>query len=493
MIQRQVVVMSASDNRVAGLPEDPAARERLRELLEARAEAVSWRCNLETCDGTPHEGKPKMHARTQQRPPWGEVVTLANGSQSPIRRWYLRGGRGSGKTWAGAHALMEIILWNGGRDALGDRREYGIIGPSFKYAKETLLEGGSGLIRALGGEDGPHIETYNRSTGTLTMKSGAIVYTAGADNFGKGIEGKNLTAVWLDEVGLWSMKRWKYVWEQAIRFAVRKDPALYIMTGTPKEGHPFVKELASDPRVKTVVMATADNKALTADQLSEWEAMYAGTRLGRQELYGEILLDTPGALWTHAMIEDARIDGERRLVPTPEEMIRIVVAWDPAVTSNDDSDEHGIVVAAQLAGEEPHFVVLDDVSGRYTPMEAVRVVADAYEKWAADSVIAETNNGGDLIPALLRTGAPTIPVTTVTATRGKRLRAEPVAALSEQGRLHLVGVFPALEEQMTTWSPAAAGSPDRLDALVWAITALNEKTATSRAYFGKRRIQVGGK
>ena len=481
-----------TDNRLTGLPEDPQARERLAEILQARADATAWKCDLAECDGTPHVGRDYMHARTKQRPPWGEFVTLPDGSKAPVRRWYLRGGRGSGKTWAGAHALAEIALWYGGRDNLGDRREYGIIGPSFKYAKETLVEGASGLIRALQGEDGPYIESYNRSNGTLVLKNGATIYTAGADNFGKGIEGKNLTAVWLDEVGLWSLKRWKYVWEQAIRFAVRKSPSLYIMTGTPKEGHPFVKELVSDPRVKTVVMATTENKALPADELAEWERMYAGTRLGRQELYGEVLVDTPGALWTHAMIEDARIDGERYPIPTPDDLIRVVVAWDPAVTSNEDSDEHGIVVAATLAGAEPKYVVLDDVSGRYTPMEAVRVVADAYEKWGANTVVAETNNGGDLIPALLRTGAPTIPVMTVTATRGKRLRAEPVAALSEQGRLHLVGTFPALEEQMTTWSPAAAGSPDRLDALVWAITALTEKTTTSRTYSG-RRTPAGGK
>jgi len=464
------------------LPNDPEVLARVRSLLEARSAAVAWRCDLDDCDGQPHEGKPQQHARTKQLPPWD--FRKADGI--PVKRWYLRGGRGSGKTWAGARALAEVILWHGGADENGNHRSYGIVGPNFGYTQDTLVEGDSGLIIALGGEEGPHIEFYNRSKGIIYLKNGARVYTAGADNFGKGIEGKNMSAIWCDEVGLWSLRRWKYVWENAIRFAVRKNPSLYILTGTPKEGHPFVQELLKDPSVVKVVMATKENRALPPEQLAEWEQLYAGTRLGRQELDGEVLLDTPGALWSSAIIENHRIQSGL----APEDFLQIVVGWDPAVTSKGDSDEHGIIVAGQLPGDPAHYAILEDASGQYTPMEAVRRVADMYEKWGANTVVAETNNGGDMIGALLRTHTATIALTTVTATRGKRLRAEPVAALSEQGRLHMVGTHPKLEDQMTKWSPEAQGSPDRLDAMVWAVTALQEKGATSRAFVGKHRISI---
>ena len=469
------------------LPKDPAVRARLTKILEDRAYATSWRCDLPTCDGKPHDGKPK-HARTEQRPPWGRTLELEDGQTVDVKRWYLRGGRGSGKTWAGSRALAELILWYGGVDEDGSRRSYGVIGPTFKYTKETLIEGDSGLIAALGGENGPYIEAYNRSTGQVLMANGAIVYTAGADNRGQGIEGKNISAIWLDEVGLWAINRWKYVWTQAIRYAVRKSPALYIITGTPKQGHPFVQELIKDERVYTAVMATKDNKEnLPEDLLREWEETYGGTRIGRQELEGEVLNDVEGALWSWQQIEATRLTSP----PKPSDLLQIVVGFDPAVTSTENSDEHGIVVAGQLAGDPAHYVILDDLSGRYTVLEAVQVVVEAYHKWQANSVIAEVNNGGDWIAATFRTHPTTIPVRTITASRGKRLRAEPIAALSEQGRLHMLGTHQDLEDQMTTWSPlSTSGSPDRLDAMVWAVTALHEKGVASRAFVGKHSISI---
>jgi len=465
------------------LPRDPDTLARVKKVLEDRAFAKRWRCDIDTCDGEPHEGRPVRHARVAQTPPWKDNMN----EDGIYRKWYLRGGRGSVKTWAGSHALAEIILWHGGTDSNGDQRQYGIVGPDFRHTLETCMEGPSGLISALGGENGGYIRNFNRATGDLHLENGAIVYVSGADSFGRRIEGKNLTSVWADEVGLWSLRRWQRTWEQAIQFAVRKKPSLYIMTGTPKQGHPLVQRLVADPTVKTVVMSTKDNKALDPEQLAQWEAAYAGTRLGRQELEGEVLMDTPGALWSIAQIESSRLE------VSPEDLVRIFIGWDPAVTSGENSDEHGIIVAGQIAGDPARFCVLEDGSGRYSPMEAVRKVTDLFEKWGADKVIAETNNGGDMIGALLRTGEVIIPYDKVTATRGKRLRAEPIASLSEQGRLHMIGAHPKLEEQMTTWSPEQPGSPDRLDAMVWAITALQEKSATSRGYVGKHRISVRSK
>lgn len=474
-------------NATPQIPNDPEAKARLLEILQERSEALAWRCMLPDCDGQPHEGRDYPHARGKQRPPWGAGMPEEN---QHIRRWYLRGGRGSGKTHAGSYALKEVILWNGGSDEHGSRREYGVVGPSFKYTKETLMEGGSGLIKAFGGPNSERIKDYNRTTGTLTLVNGAVVFTAGADNNGQGIEGKNLSAIWLDEVGLWSLRRWKYTWEQAIRFAVRKEPALFIMTGTPKEGHPFVKQLINDDKVMTVVTSTKENTALPESVVKEYEEMYAGTRLGRQELEGEVLFDVPGALWTIAQIETNRVTKEEINV---DDFSKIFIGWDPATTNNAGSDEHGIIVAGVKNTEDKEFYILDDGSEKLSPMGAVKKVISLYETWNADMVVAETNNGGDMLESLLRTASTTIPFTKVSATRGKRLRAEPIAALSEQGRLKMAGVFPKLEEQMTTWSSENPESPDRLDAMVWAITALQEKGTTKKAYVGKHQISVRSK
>jgi predicted phage terminase large subunit-like protein len=206
--------------------------------------------------------------------------------------------------------------------------------------------------------------------------------------------------------------------------------------------------------------------------LLELQARYHGTRLGRQELYGEILEDQDGALWNRAMIEDSRIDQNK--VPN---LIRIVVAIDPAVTSGPDSDETGIVVAG--LGTDNQYYILSDNSLRASPDAWARMAVEQYKEWKADRIIAEANNGGDMITQLIRTVDGQVPVKKVNATRGKKVRAEPISALYEQGRVHHVGSFPKLEDQMATWTPDTAKSPDRLDALVWALTELSEGSVAS--------------
>ena len=199
---------------------------------------------------------------------------------------------------------------------------------------------------------------------------------------------------------------------------------------------------------------------------------YHGTRLGRQELDGEILDDVPGALWSRAIIEAARTSAK-------PELTRIVVAIDPAVASGEQADETGIIVAGSDAGG--HGYVLADISGRYAPSEWARAAIAAYRAHAADRIVAEVNNGGEMVEATLRMIDPGVPFRAVRATRGKTARAEPVAALYEQGRVHHVGAFPQLEDQMCAFvsgagggfdRAAAGGSPDRVDALVWALTEL---------------------
>jgi phage terminase large subunit-like protein len=191
---------------------------------------------------------------------------------------------------------------------------------------------------------------------------------------------------------------------------------------------------------------------------------YENTRLGRQELFGELLDDVEGALWTRTMIDSAR-------VTVAPNLIRVVVGVDPAVTSSDTSDLTGIVVAGITA--DMQYYVLDDRSLRTSPDAWARVAVQAYQDWKADKIIAETNNGGDMVTLLMQQVDRSVSVKKVTATRGKQLRAEPISSLYEQGRVHHVGYFAELEEQMCEWTPLSNNSPDRLDALVWALTELN--------------------
>jgi phage terminase large subunit-like protein len=222
---------------------------------------------------------------------------------------------------------------------------------------------------------------------------------------------------------------------------------------------------------------TAENRGNLAPVfLEQIVRRYEGTRLGRQELDGEILEDAPGALWSRAIIEAAR-------APAAPELARVVVAVDPATTSGEQADETGIIVAGADAGGLGY--VLGDVSGRYAPAEWARAAITAYRAHTADRVVAEVNNGGEMVEATLRMIDPAVPFRAVRAARGKTARAEPVAALYEQGRVRHVGAFPQLEDQMCAFMPGAGGglrggfnrggmggSPDRVDALVWALTEL---------------------
>ena len=243
-----------------------------------------------------------------------------------------------------------------------------------------------------------------------------------------------------------------------------------VVTTTPRPVA-LIRGLVADPATHTTRGSTWENAAnLAAPALAKLRAKYEGTRLGRQELGGEVLDDTPGALWTLAQIDACR-------VAAPPRLSRIVVAIDPAVTSNEDSDETGIVVAGlgrPLDKREEDGYILEDCSQTQASPDAwARVAVDAFHRWKADRIVVEINNGGEMVELLLRTIDRNVPVTTVHASRGKQTRAEPVAALYEQCRVHHLGNLAALEDQMTTWAPAVADkSPDRMDALVWALTNL---------------------
>ena len=232
-------------------------------------------------------------------------------------------------------------------------------------------------------------------------------------------------------------------------------------------------------------MENRDN--LAAAFLEQIVRHYEGTRLGRQELDGELLEDVPGALWSRAIIEAARVSGK-------PELRRIVVAIDPAAASGEHADETGIIVAG--ADASGHAYVLADVSGRYAPAEWARAAITAYYTHAADRIVAEVNNGGEMVEATLRMIDPNVSFRAVRAARGKTARAEPVAALYEQGRVHHVGAFPQLEDQMCAFAASAqgsfdrratGGSPDRVDALVWAITELLVEPRAGQGVFDTYR------
>jgi phage terminase large subunit-like protein len=259
-----------------------------------------------------------------------------------------------------------------------------------------------------------------------------------------------------------------------LMFGLRLGDRPTVMVTTTPRPTPLIKDLVRREGLDVAVTRGSSyrNRANLAPQFFEQiTRKYQGTRLGRQELDAELLEDIPGALWSHGVIDAARV------AQSPAELNRIVVAIDPAVTSGEESDETGIIVAGKDSGSSAHGYVLADRSGRYPPHEWASIAIALYRKFGADRVVAEVNNGGDMVEATIRMVDPNVPFTAVRASRGKVVRAEPAAALYEQGRVHHVGMFAYLEDQMCSFTTdfdrkAQKFSPDRVDALVWALSDL---------------------
>lgn len=372
--------------------------------------------------------------------------------------------------------------------------EYGIVAPTIADVRDVCFEGGSGLIRALGGlaqrgvliKKGPHIAGWNRSMAQLYLKNGGTVFGASAEDGALRVQGKNLRACWCDEIGLW--KQWETAWNESIAYALRKEPALLIATATPKmnqKSRVLIKKLLDDPDVAKSFLPLEDNVANLAEKRVKELLKLRGTRLGRQEVGGELVLDIEGAYFFQTQIDDDRIypDGRR---PTKNltkwlvkviggvELVRVVVAVDPAVSTDDDSDETGIVVAA--LGDNGHAYVIEDLSGRYSPNQWAQKAVDAYYRWQADKIVGERNNGGDMVGNTVRTIDADVAYDDVTATRGKILRAEPISSAYTQHRVHHVGDpehFAAMESQLIDCLPGQDQEhDDRLDACVYALTEL---------------------
>lgn len=397
-------------------------------------------------------------ARPEQLPPAGWK-----------RNWYVRGGRDSGKTWTGSNNLAELIRHHPGQ-------EWAVLGPTFGDARDVCMEGRkSGLLRALGLPRG--YPGWNRSQGQLHLPDDTTVFADGADDGALRIQGKRLAGAWCDEIGLW--KQWELAWDESLFYAVTESPGLIIATGTPKatmRARRLVKRLIEDPETPCSLLLTSDNRdhidpAVFAELMSR-----ANTRLGRQELFGDLLEDVEGALWTAQAIDEGRVTAEEIKRVGGEHYVafwqRSVVALDPS-DGTDEGDEQGLAVVR--LGSNHELYVTGSEGLRVTPWDYLNHAVDVTVEHQAILVI-EKNHGSEylvgLLEQVLRKRGIRVPYKVVVANpgRGKMTRAEPVAGLYERGKVHHVGEFPELEAQMTSWTgKAGEKSPDRLDALVWAL------------------------
>lgn len=376
--------------------------------------------------------------------------------------WLVSAGRGLGKTMLGSNWIVEQALKHPGS-------EWAVIAPTFRDVSKTCIAGSTGVLAAL--QPG-ELVNYNRSALALTLRGGATIWGYSADQPER-LRGANLWGAWCDEIGSW---RYPDTWYASLMPALRIGEHPRVVATTTPRVVALIRDLMTreDGSVHVTTGSTWENAAnLSTAALAELRRRYDGTRLGRQELEGELLQDIEGALWQRDDIDACRIIPDA--VP---ELVRVVVSIDPAVTSGEDADETGIIVAGE--GRDQRGYVLADLTMQGTPDACMRKAVGAYYAYQADCIIAEVNNGGDYVRDLLRTVDPLVPYRAVRASRGKMVRAEPVSALYEQHRVSHAGVFPELEDQMCTWVPdSPLGSPDRVDALVWAFSELKGISAGS--------------
>jgi len=364
--------------------------------------------------------------------------------------WLLRSGRGFGKTRTGAE-------WVIGRAQAGFKR-IALVGQTKADLRDTMIElGESGIMRISPPWFRPEFQPSKRR---LMWPNGAVAVLYSGDEPDQ-LRGPQHDSAWVDELA-----KFKYpedTWSNLL-FGMRIGSKPQIVVTTTPRPIPLIKRLIADRNTVDMQRSSYDNiDNLSPVYVREVLEPMAGTRLGRQEIDGAILDDTPGALWKRTIIEAGRV---RR---APAELKRIVVAVDPAATSGQESAETGIIVAG--LGQDGHGYVLDDRTVRASPAEWAAQAVSAYYRAKADRIVAEANNGGEMVEATIRTVDANISFKLVWASRGKQTRAEPISALYEQGKIHHVGMFAELEDQMCSWVPGET-SPDRMDALVWAMTEL---------------------
>jgi len=404
----------------------------------------------------------ELWAREGQLPPKGDW-----------RIWLIMAGRGWGKT-------ISITQWAIAQAQAMPQSRGALVAPTEADAREVLVEGESGILTVSSPNFMPIFEP---SLNRLTFPNGSTARLFSADEPNR-LRGPQHHWAICDEIAVWQYAEAFDMLLLGLRLG--ENPRVAIAT-TPRP-IPLIKRLLNDPTVVVVRGSTYENRINLAPAFfTEIISRYAGTRIGRQEIEGALLDDARGGLFRFGQIEAARVG-------FPPDLRRIVVAIDPAVTSNEDSDETGIIVAG--IGIDGHGYVLDDLSLKASPDQWARTAVEAYHAWSADRIVAEVNNGGDLVALTIRTVDANVPYSAVRASRGKIARAEPVAALYEQGKIHHVDVFRSLETQMIegmatrrTEGSHVHTSPDRVDALVWAITALMLTTEDEEIIMQRGRVR----
>lgn len=384
-------------------------------------------------------------ARPNQLPPPGDW-----------RIWLLLAGRGFGKT----RTVCEFVR---AEVEAGRACRIALIAATASDCRDVLVTGHSGLLAISPEWNRPDYQPTKR---LLSWRNGSIATMYSADEPDR-LRGPNFDLAICDELAAWRYPEALDMLLLGLR--IGKNPRVAIAT-TPRPTK-VIRDLLAREGTDVVVTrgSTLENREnLAPAYVEQIIERYRGTRLERQEIFGEVLEDTPGALWNRDSLEQTRVDA------APKDLQRIVVAIDPAGSSEEGADETGIVVAG--LGQDGQGYVLEDLSGRYDPPGWARRAIGAYHVWKADRIVCETNYGGEMVKATIEAIDASVPVSTISSSRGKVLRAEPIAAFFEQRKAHMVGSHPELEEQAcrftSDWTRARDGSPDRVDALVFALTEL---------------------
>ena len=447
-------------------PEQMSRAERIATLPEADRERILGGMSDEDFAALQFDWP--FWARPKQLPPPGDWST-----------WILRAGRGFGKSRAGAGWVQER--------AMETRRWIALVARTPADARDYMIEGPSGFLRTGKPEDRPMYEPSKRR---LTWPNGtwATIYSDEEPDQLRGFSGDT---AWLDEFG--KFRHAQDVWDN-LQFGMREasaDRPRRLITTTPRPIK-ILRTIESDTTTRTETGSSYENRAnLDPTWFKETISRYEGTRLGRQEIHAEILDEVPGALWSLRQLDEHRVREEKQL----PDMQRVVIGLDPN-TAEPTDDNMGLaecgIVAVGL-GVDGIAYVLDDLSERLGPADWARRAISGLDRYEADAIVAETNQGGAMVKNTIHAIRPTAKVVEVHASRGKVTRAEPVAALYEQGRVRHVGTHTTLEDQMTMFTPygiAGNTTADRVDALVWALTYLFPKM--TRRHDGARGVVTEG-
>jgi phage terminase large subunit-like protein len=420
-------------------------------------------CNAPIDDLLAQIGQENFESLLADWPVWARSDQLPQTEFDPSpdwKTWLVLGGRGAGKTRTGAEWIRYQAL---GKPPLASQpvARIALVGRTLGEVRDVMVEGVSGLLSVHGDDDRP---TFLTSKNRLVWPNGAIAQLFSADE-PDSLRGPQFDVAWCDELTKW--RHMDATWDM-LQFALRLGPVpRAVVTTTPKPV-PLLKRLLADKATLLTRASTHDNAGfLSKSFLTEIERQYGGTRLGRQEIAGELIEDNPDALFQRDRIEKAR-------VKTTPPLTRIVVGVDPPVTSKKSANACGIICAG--LGQDNRAYVLDDMTLQSArPLKWAAKAVALYHARQADRLVVEVNQGGEMATTIIAEIDPAVPVKPVHAMRGKQLRAEPVAALYEQNRVSHVGTFPALEDEMCTFeqrTSARRTSPDRVDALVWALSEL---------------------